>query len=289
MNEYLNSLGVCIPCHIKSEQDLALLHRALESIRNQTLRPREIVISDDSLESLDHLKIIPKFPELNIQVIRNSMTQGIADNTNFGVSHLTTEWIHVLHQDDWLSAPSSYEEIINRIGEFDPTHRWFLVSGKHEDGSTILPVWRKSNLFGFNSIGGPSCLLTRKSDYIEYDERYRMLVDVKNYSDYFNSFGNPGVIGTPLVNYGNPPTRVSRNVSPGHTLSEIDSILKIESIEIADVIHCLKDSTLNPYHRFLVLKLAKKNMEIPKFVYTRLCVSLLFARLKFKYIDSPHQ
>jgi len=289
VNEYLNSLGVCIPCHIKSEQDLALLHRALESIRNQTHRPREIVISDDSLESLDHLKIIPKFPELNIQVIRNSMTQGIADNTNFGVSHLTTEWIHVLHQDDWLSAPSSYEEIINRIGEFDPTHRWFLVSGKHEDGSTILPVWRKSNLFGFNSIGGPSCLLTRKTDYIQYDKKYRMLVDVKNYSDYFNSFGIPGVIRTPLVNYGNPPTRVSLNMSLDQTLSEIDSILKMESLEIADVIECLKDPTLNPYHRLLVLKLARENMGIPKVFYIQLFVGLLFARIKFKYTEPPHQ
>lgn len=289
MNEHLNSLGVCIPCHIKSEQDLALLYRALQSIRDQTFMPREIVISDDSPESLDHPKIIASFPELNIQMIRNSATQGIAGNTNFGVSYLTTEWIHVLHQDDWLSAPSGYEEIINRIGEFDITHRWFLVSGRHEDGSIILPVWKKSNLFGFNSVGGPSCLLTRKTDYIQYDERYRMLVDVKNYSDYFNAFGNPGVIGTPLVNYGNPPTRVSRNMSLDHTLSEIDSILKMESLEIADVIECLKDSTLNPYHRFLVLKLARKNMGMSKVFYVRLFVCLLFARLKFKFVEPPHQ
>ena len=285
MNENLNNLGVCIPCHVKNENDLILLHRALESIRIQTLRPREIVISDDSPQSLDHPKIIASFPELNIQVSRNSLTQGIASNSNFGVSHLTTDWIHVLHQDDWLSAPSSYEEIMNRIKEFDKTHRWFLVSGNHEDGSTTLPVWKKSNLFGFNSIGGPSCLFTRTIDYIPYDERYRMLVDVKNYSDYFNSFGNPGVIGTPQLNYGNPPTRVSRNISLDHTLSEIESILKIESLEIADVIKCLKDSTLNPYHRFLILKLARENLAIPKVFYIRLFVGLLFARLKFKYIE----
>jgi len=221
-------------------------------------------------------------------MLRNSATQGIAGNTNFGVSYLTTEWIHVLHQDDWLSAPSGYEEIINRIGEFDTTHRWFLVSGRHEDGSIIIPVWKKSNLFGFNSVGGPSCLLTRKTDYIQYDERYRMLVDVKNYSDYFNSFGNPGVIGTPLVNYGNPPTRVSRNMSLDQTLSEIQSILKMESLEIDDVIECLKDSTLNPYHRLLVLKLARENMGIRKVFYARLFVGLLFARLKFKYLEFPH-
>jgi len=288
VNEHPNSLGVCIPCHIKSEQDLALLYRALQSIRDQTLRPREIVISDDSPESPDHSKIIASFPELNIQMLRNSATQGIAGNTNFGVSYLTTEWIHVLHQDDWLSAPSGYEEIINRIGEFDTTHRWFLVSGRHEDGSIIIPVWKKSNLFGFNSVGGPSCLLTRKTDYIQYDERYRMLVDVKNYSDYFNSFGNPGVIGTPLVNYGNPPTRVSRNMSLDQTLSEIQSILKMESLEIDDVIECLKDSTLNPYHRLLVLKLARENMGIRKVFYARLFVGLLFARLKFKYLEFPH-
>jgi len=283
VNKYLHSLGVCIPCHVKSEQDLILLNRALKSILIQTLRPREIVISDDSPNYVDDSKICANFPELNIRVIKNSQTQGIAGNSNFGVSYLTTEWIHVLHQDDWLSAPNSYEEIMNEIGEFNTTHKWFLVSGEHEDGSVILPVWKKSNLFGFNSIGGPSCLLTRKVDFVQYDERYRMLVDVKNYSDYFSLFGNPGVIGVPLVKYGNPPTRVSRTMALDQTLREIDAILKTESLEPSDVIDCLKDSTLNPYHRLQVLKLATENMKIHKLLRISLFAGILLARLKLKY------
>lgn len=282
MNEYLNSLGVCIPCHVKSEQDLALLYRALESIRSQTLQPREIVVSDDSPKGVSSSKIMAAFPELNIQVIRNLLAQGIAGNSNFGVSHLNTEWIQVLHQDDWLTASSSYEEIMKEIRDLDQTYRWFLVSGLHEDGSSIVPVWKKSNLFGFNSIGGPSCLFTRKTDFIQYDERFKMLVDVKNFSDYFNSFGNPGIIETPSISYGNPPTRVSQNMPLDQTLEEINSILKTKAIEFEDIIECLNDSVLNPYHRFLLLKLAKENKRITLNLYFRQLGSLVFARLKFK-------
>lgn len=282
MNEYLKSLGVCIPCHVKTEQDLALLYRALESIHSQTLQPRQIVLSDDSPMGINTSKILATFPDLNIQVIRNLFAQGIGGNSNFGVSHLNTEWIQVLHQDDWLSASSSYEEIMKEIRDLDQTYRWFLVPGLHEDGSSVVPVWKKSNLFGFNSIGGPSCLFTRNTDFIQYDERFKMLVDVKNYSDYFNSFGNPGIIETPSINYGNPPTRVSRNMSLDQTLEEIDSILKMKSIEVQDIIECLNDSALNSYHRFLLLKLAKENKRISLKLYFRLLGSLLFARLKFK-------
>jgi glycosyltransferase involved in cell wall biosynthesis len=282
VNEYLNSLGVCIPCHVKSEQDLTLLYRALESIRSQTLQPREIVVSDDSPKGVSSSKIMAAFPELNIKVIRNLLAQGIAGNSNFGVSHLNTEWIQVLHQDDWLTASSSYEEIMKEIRDLDQTYRWFLVSGLHEDGSSVVPVWKKSNLFGFNSIGGPSCLFTRNTDFIQYDERFKMLVDVKNYSDYFNSYGNPGIIEPASISYGNPPTRVSQNMPLDQTLEEMNLILKMKAIEFEDIIECLNDSALNPYHRFLLLKLAKENKRINLNLYFRHLGSLVFARLKFK-------
>ena len=288
MNEHLNSLGVCIPCHITSDQDLTFLYRALESIRYQTLKPREIVLSDDSPKNLNSLKILSAFPELNIRVIRNLFAQGIAGNSNFGVSQLKTEWVHVLHQDDWLSSSSGYEKIIEEIQDLGTNFRWILVSGTHEDGSVIVPLWKKSNLFGFNSIGGPSCLFTRNTDFIQYDERFRMLVDVKNYSDYFNSFGNPGVIKNPLINYGNPPTRVSRNMSPDQTLGELNLILKIKSVQLKDVIECLNDSTLNPYHRYVILKQANENFGISTNFYYRLFGSLLLSRLMFKLKNVFH-
>lgn len=289
MNEHFDNFGVCIPCHLKSEEDLNLLFRALESIRCQSQKPREVVIADDSPETLDKVRVIENFPELNIQVVRNSSSQGIANNTNFGVSFLTTDWIHVLHQDDWLSKPSSYEEIFNKISEFDSQHKWFLVSGIHEDGSIVIPVWNKSNLLGFNSIGGPSCLIIQRTNYIQYDQRFRMMVDVKNYSDYFNAFGKPGVVNNPLISYGNPPTRVSRNITLDETLREIECVLNEETIGDAELIECLQNSSLNPYNRMLVLKLATKSMRIERVVFIRLFISLLFARIKLKYLKPSQQ
>jgi glycosyltransferase involved in cell wall biosynthesis len=289
VNEHFDNLGVCIPCHLKNEEDLNLLFRALESIRCQSQKPREVVIADDSPETLDKLRVIENFPELNIQVIRNSSSQGIANNTNFGVSFLTTDWIHVLHQDDWLSKPSSYEEIFNKISEFDSQHKWFLVSGIHEDGSIVIPIWNKSNLLGFNSIGGPSCLIIQRTNYIQYDQRFRMMVDVKNYSDYFNAFGKPGVVNNPLISYGNPPTRVSRNITLDETLREIECVLKEETIGDAELIECLQNSSLNPYNRMLVLKLATKSMRIQRVVFIRIFISLLIARIKLKYLKPSQQ
>lgn len=283
MNENFNSLGVCIPCHVNSEEELTLLYRALESIRSQTLRPQEIVLSDDSPTPINSLKILATFPEMNIRVLRNSFTKGIASNSNFGVSYLNTEWVHVLHQDDWLFAATSYREIAKQAEELDQTYRWFLVSGIHEDGSKILPEWKKSNLFGFNSIGGPSCLFIRNEDYIPYDERFRMLVDVKNYSDYFSAFGEPGIIEIPSICYGNPPSRVSRNMTLDQTLGEMNLIFKVKKIEFDDLMECLNDSSLNPYHRYILLKLAKENNRIPVKLYLQLSGNLLYTHLMSKF------
>lgn len=282
MNEHLKSLGVCIPCHIKDEEDLFFLYRALESIRNQTFRPQEIVLSDDSPKQIDGPGIKADFPELNIRVVRNSFAKGIAGNSNFGASHLKTEWIHVLHQDDWLFAAGSYLEILSEAQELNQTCRWFLATGTHEDGSIVVPEWKQSNLFGFNSIGGPSCLFIRSEDYIQFDERFKMLVDVKNYADYFGAFGTPGIIENPSICYGNPPTRVSRNMTLDQTLGEIDLMFKVKTVNTEDLMECLYDPSLNPYHRHLLLKIAKRNKRVPVGASLRLLGVLLYSRLKLK-------
>lgn len=283
MNEYFKSLGVCIPCYVRSERELEFLYRTLESLRSQILKPQEVVLSDDSPTPLASSQILASFPELNIRVVRNLFAKGIAGNSNFGVTFLNTEWVHVLHQDDWLREANSYRKIAEAAEALDQNHRWFLVAGMHEDGSNLVPEWKKSNLFGFNSVGGPSCLFTRKNDYIEYDERFRMLVDVKNYSDYFTVFGEPGIVTIPSICYGNPPNRVSRSMTLDQTLGEINLIFKLETVEFKDLMECLNDSSLNPYHRYLLLNLARENKRVPINLYLWLSVQLLYTRLKFKF------
>ena len=280
----MENLGVCIPCHVTNTFELSLLIRALESIRIQTLQPQEIVLSDDTKNGSDLLKLVEMFPSLNMRVVKNTNNEGIAKNSNFGVSQLRSDWVHVLHQDDWLSENDAYELIMQHGISINSEKRWILVAGTHEDGSIIVPKWTESVVFGFNSIGGPSCLFVRRKDFINLDSKFTMMVDVKNYYEYHKQFGSPLILSKPLISYGDPLSRVSRNTKTSQVMGELNAIVSLSEIETIRILGTIRDAGLNPFHRSMVLKCAKENKKIGLYGYIYLSLKMLFSRMKLKIV-----
>lgn len=278
----MDTFGVCIPCHVESEADLELLTRALKSIESQTRKPLEIVLSDDTSNGLNLEPLLKSFANLNLRILKNNLNRGIANNSNHGVLDLGTEWIHVLHQDDWLASESVYETILDYLSIQNLKNKWIVLGGIHEDNSEIIPKWNDSILFGFNTIGGPSCLITRKSDFINFDPRFTMLVDVKNFSDYFIKYGHPAILESPVISYGDPKNRVSRNITAREYQNEINSVIKIESISTAKIIKCLQNYHLNSYQRSMVAKAALRNKKISFKTYTQFSISFVISRFRDK-------
>jgi glycosyltransferase involved in cell wall biosynthesis len=108
-------ISVCIPAYHNPQG----LGRLLQSLRCQSYRNFEVIVTDDSNdESIG--EICGQFADLpGIRYIRNRQRLGAPRNWNQAVSMACGEWIMVMHHDDWLSTNhslSSFAETADKIG-----------------------------------------------------------------------------------------------------------------------------------------------------------------------------
>jgi glycosyltransferase involved in cell wall biosynthesis len=200
------TLGVVIPIYIRGAADLGNLENALKSIENQKSRPIEIVVSDDSdshhFESTR--QILSKFPSLNILYKINSGSTGISSNSNNGISYLTTDYVHCLHQDDSIIGDDLYSQI---TGSFNfQNSEWALLGGT-ANGNLIVPSLFKGflppeALCGINTIGGPSCVIFPNIPTLRFNTDFNMLCDVSFFFNAQKQLGAPRIFKDTHIFYG---------------------------------------------------------------------------------------
>ncbi len=102
-------VSVCIPTY----NGAMYLQEALDSVKNQTYRPIEVIVSDDDSKD-DTLEIVSRFREsVNFPVhIHHHKPQGIGANWNNSVELANGEFIKFLFQDDLL-RPTSIEKMVD--------------------------------------------------------------------------------------------------------------------------------------------------------------------------------
>ncbi len=88
-------ISVIIPTYNRAH----LLPRAIESVLNQSLPPKEIIVVDDG--STDNtLNVLDQYPDINIIEQRNN---GVSSARNIGIERSSVEWVTFLDSDDeWL-------------------------------------------------------------------------------------------------------------------------------------------------------------------------------------------
>ncbi len=89
-------VGVIIPVHNRRH----MISRCVQSVLNQTLSPKRIIVVDDGSND-GTCDVIKKFRD--IEYIRLGSNQGVSHARNIGVKELDTRWICFLDSDDeWL-------------------------------------------------------------------------------------------------------------------------------------------------------------------------------------------
>lgn len=275
-----NLLDVVIPCYIRTKEDLENLNRCLKSLEQQILKPSKIYLSDDSPTNLIDSRFLGTFPGLAIKYTRNPGLPGVAQNSNFGVSQTRSEWVHVLHQDDWLSNPKVYESL--KLWEVDSPTQWILMTGKNQTGKEITPNITESMLLGFNEVGGPSCMIVRKSTFIELRPDFSLLVDVCHFSDYLRSYGAPKIVSEVKVIYGESSNQLSKRLSSKMIDSEIQKVINVYGIQQSQLLRIIDDQNLNTFMRMYVLRAAGRNKRIHFLKSFSLWVKLSAQRLRNK-------
>jgi len=224
-NSFEFSLGTVIPVFIKKPTDWDQLRRALTSLKNQTLLPEIVLLSDDSIDDNHETfaRISAEFEELNIQTIRNSGDRGISNNSNNGISHVKSSFIHVLHQDDWLIDSDAYQNL-GKILVDNPEQFVFLGSQKSEQ--IHMPVFDVTALVGNNQVGSPSGVIFPSSLRIFFDPDFHMLCDVDFFYRLNLVLGEPVILEGAIIENGISDDQAQRSIIYEDFVNELKFILR---------------------------------------------------------------
>ena len=98
-------ISVCIPIHNMKNKDF-FLKRALDSIKKQTYKDYEIVITEDGK---------------------------MAENTNSAIKKAKGDIIKILYMDDYLISEDALQHIADNLKD-----GWLATGCVHDDGTNIL-------------------------------------------------------------------------------------------------------------------------------------------------------
>lgn len=180
-------VSICIPAFQQPE----LVRRCLESIRIQSYKDYEVIVTDDSKD--DCLEgVIREFSGiLNLKYIKNAKNLGSPANWNHGMEQASGEYIKILHHDDWFSDERSLESFVEVL-EANPQADFAFCSSRHYDRgvhvSTHAPSMEQlyslgkdpKMLFLGNVIGAPSAVLFRRWGLL-FDNQLKWVVDLDFY------------------------------------------------------------------------------------------------------------
>ncbi len=175
-------VSICIPYY----KNLEGLERLLDSIKIQTYKDFEVIISDDSGELKNH-QILENY-DFNILYYKNIKNLGATKNTNIAINYANGELIKIMHDDDYFLNNESLQKFVELIGSGLFAYSGSIVvdkNGKHlftvntPKRDKLRLQFSKYYLFCKNYIGGPSSVIFRKGFLL--DEELTWLIDIDLY------------------------------------------------------------------------------------------------------------
>lgn len=209
------SVSICIPAY----NNEAYIRRLLESIRMQTYRDYEVVITDDS-SGREVERVVEEYADsMPIRYYRNPSQMGSTRNNNQAISFAEGRYVKIMHHDDWFARPDSLEQLVFLLEEHPEADLAFSGEGRVGNGrcsyehiksdraELLAKDWR--NLFLGNWIGEPSVTIFRNKGWL-FDENLIWCVDYELYMRILQK--NPRFMYTelPLVCIGLSDTQVTR-------------------------------------------------------------------------------
>jgi glycosyltransferase involved in cell wall biosynthesis len=208
-------VSICIPAYNRTTG----LHRLLQSIAIQSYTAYEIIITDDSTTNDVATLVLEWQLKLPITYIKNNIALGSPQNWNKAISLSNTNWIKLMHDDDWFTTDNSLATFMEHTNNAD-----FIFSGNTNvylnESRAIEELLTKENelllqkdiylLVFKNVIGHPSNTLYKKTA-LEYNKNFKWVVDVDFYINYIEHSKNFSYINQILINTGIDDTTVSNS------------------------------------------------------------------------------
>jgi len=198
-------VSICIPTynkegsqHSEDYNNITMLTKLFQSIKEQTYKKYEVVISDHSVD--DSIKNVCEEWErdINIKYFRFEEKYGSCEaNLNNAKRKAVGKYIKPMLQDDYFFHPDALRKMVDALDSGDS--KWVVTGCAHineNDYSNVFnyhpPTFRDklSMLGGENLIGSPIVTMYyNEQEY--YDEFLIWLVDVEFYYRLIDKYGMP--------------------------------------------------------------------------------------------------
>ena len=185
---YNHKVSICIPVYNNPDG----LKKLIESIKSQTFKDYEVIVSDDSDAGHAELckEITLNYSEhMTIRYIRHKSTGKPGDNWNSSISDASGEYIKMMFHDDWFTDRLSLGRFVELIdnskaqcafsGSIQVSDDWRYARHIKTDDLEIIQKDIR-NLYVGNVIGAPSATIFRNKG-IHFDNRLRWLIDMDYY------------------------------------------------------------------------------------------------------------
>ena len=209
------TISICIPTYSNPKS----FKRLMDSIFMQSYDDYEIIITDDSKDNSVY-DVIQQYNSNKIFYYKNSQQLGSPRNWNQAISNATSQYIKIMHHDDYFSTKDALQKIVDALNDY----RFVFVQSNHIlDGDCISvhePAKKeveryikdpKLLLLG-NIIGAPSAVAYHKT-LLQYDNNIKWFVDVDFYIRYIKSLDISDVnyLEEAIVNIGIDNNRVTND------------------------------------------------------------------------------
>jgi len=213
-------ISICIPTYNSGEK----LERLLDSVRIQTFKDYEIIISDDSRDNSVKQIIDSKYADLNIKYYWNEQPLKNPGNWTNAVAKSSGDWINLMHHDDWYANENSLQEFVVAAKTNPDKYIIFCAfENIYIDNKTQKKFywgWLNQILLKLNYLNlyktflpNPSCtLVNKKYKPYGYDKNFKWLIDFDFYTTLFRKHYSYHYINRVLVNVGMHSGQVTAEV-----------------------------------------------------------------------------
>lgn len=200
-------ISICLPTynnkgtkHNESYNNITMLLQLFESIKKQTYKDYELIISDHSIDD-SVKKVCDEWQnDINIKYYQFTENYGSCEaNLNNAIKKATGKYIKPMLQDDYFYDSTALEKMVDEIEKDDKN---WIVTGcirirenncENLFGEHIPTNMNESVLIGNNVIGSPIVIM-HKNDGMLYDEYLIWLMDVDFYYRMFKKYGLPHIM-----------------------------------------------------------------------------------------------
>ena len=207
----MNTISTIIPVYQDSGLPFEILKETVISILLQTQAPIEIILSDDSSGTAveDWVHEFNRTSPVPLTYLRNLGPRGVSSNSNFAAKHAQGELLHFLHSDDHIVGLEVYSEVVAIFEEASCS--WLLLGGKM-NGIITIPSLVDLNLFGVNTVGGPSGLIIKKAIFEGFDENISLLMDIEYFLRVWKKYGMPVISDLVAIEYGSGNWQLTKTI-----------------------------------------------------------------------------